>query len=138
GWKTEVFFERLKEIPENIRKDIIITDYVSYEDLPLLYNGCDIFIYPSLYEGFGLPILEAMRCGVPVITSNVSSMPEVAGDAAILVNPEDEEEIGAAIIKLLDDRELRDKLIKKGLERSKIFTWENTARQTLKVYKELH
>jgi len=137
GWKTERFLERLSGLPDFIRKDIIITEYVRYEDLPLLYNGCDIFIYPSLYEGFGLPIVEAMRCGVPVITSNISSMPEVAGDGAILVNPEDEEEIGNAIIRLIEDRELREELKKKGLERSKMFSWEKTAIETLKVYKEL-
>ena len=137
GWKTKIFFETIENIPEWIKNDIIITGYVSQDDLPLLYNGCDIFIYPSLYEGFGLPIVEAMRCGVPVITSNISSMPEVAGDGAILVNPEDEEEIGNAIIRLIEDRELREELKKKGLERSKMFSWEKTAIETLKVYKEL-
>jgi len=137
GWKTKIFFETLENIPERIKNDIIITGYVSQDDLPLLYNGCDIFIYPSLYEGFGFPVVEAMRCGVPVITSNVSSMPEVAGDAAILVNPENEEEIGNAIIRLIEDRELREELKKRGLERSKMFSWKKTAIETLKVYKEL-
>lgn len=137
GWKKKEFLKKLNELPVRVRKDIVLTNYVPYQDLPLLYSGSDIFIYPSLYEGFGLPILEAMRCGVPVITSNVSSMPEVAGDAALLVNPRDEEEIGWAILKLIEDNELRKKLIEKGLKRSEMFTWENTAKRTLEIYKEL-
>ncbi|MCM8767436.1 MAG: glycosyltransferase family 4 protein [Candidatus Omnitrophica bacterium] len=137
GWKFREFYKRLSEINDKIRKDIIVTNYVPLRDLTILYKEADIFTFPSLYEGFGSPILEAMRCGVPVITSNISSMPEVAGDAALLINPEDEDDIANAILKLIEDKELRENLIKKGLERVKLFTWENTAKKTLKVYNEL-
>ncbi|MCM8785123.1 MAG: glycosyltransferase family 4 protein [Candidatus Omnitrophica bacterium] len=137
GWKAEEFYKRLSEINDQIKKDIIVTNYIPLNDLTILYKEADIFVYPSLYEGFGFPILEAMNCGVPVITSNISSMPEVAGDAALLINPEDEDDIANAILKLVEERELRKDLIKKGLERVKLFTWENTAKKTLKVYKEL-
>jgi glycosyltransferase involved in cell wall biosynthesis len=102
-----------------------------------LYNLADIFVFPSLYEGFGLPVLEAMACGTPVITSNCSSLPEVAGDAAILVNPEDEDELAEAIMRLITNDSLRESLRKKGLERAKLFTWEDTARKTLKLFKEV-
>ncbi|MFN4227336.1 MAG: glycosyltransferase family 4 protein [Candidatus Ratteibacteria bacterium] len=137
GWKAEEFYKRLSEIKDKIKRDIIVTNYIPLKDLSILYKYADIFVYPSLYEGFGSPILEAMRCGIPIITSNVSSMPEVAGDAALLINPEDEDDIANAILKLVENRELRENLVKKGFERVKLFTWENTAKQTLKVYKEL-
>lgn len=137
GWKTKTFFSKLNSFPEEVKKDIILTGYVPREEQLLLYNGCELFIYPSLYEGFGLPVLEAMSCGVPVITSNISSLPEVGGDAVILVNPEDEDEIGNAIIKVLEDKNLRELLIRKGIERSKLFNWRKTAEETLKIYKKV-
>ncbi len=100
--------------------------------------GCaDGLIFASLYEGFGIPILEAFACGIPVITSNLSSMPEVAGDAALLVDPYDAETISQAIIKMFDDGELRNKLIETGLRRSSLFSWHKTASETLEVYKKL-
>lgn len=134
GSKGELFTEELNALIGN--GDIILTGYVEEEDLVCLYNGAIVFAFPSLYEGFGLPILEAMACGTPVITSNVYSMPEAAGDAAVLVNPESVEEITNAIIGLLDDQVLRKKLIDQGLTRVKQFTWEKTARETLAVYQE--
>ncbi len=107
--------------------------FVPDEDLPALYSGAGAFVYPSLYEGFGLPILEAMASGCPVVTSNVSSMPEVAGKAAVLVNPEKVEDIARGIEEALESRE---ELIKKGRARAQEFSWEKTALQTLKVYRE--
>jgi len=104
--------------------------------MPYLYAGASVYMYVSLYEGFGLPILEAMSCGCPVITSNVSSMPEVAGDAAILVDPYSVEEISSAIEKALSDEKLRTEMRKKGQERAKMFSWRKTAEETLQVYKE--
>ena len=137
GIKSEIFYKKMQEIPENVKKDIILTGYVPVLELPYLYNGCEVFVYPSLYEGFGLPVLEAMSCGVPVITSKTSSLPEVVGDAGILVNPENCEEIVEAILFVLDNENMRKTLSKKGLERAKLFSWENTAKKTLDVYKTL-
>jgi glycosyltransferase involved in cell wall biosynthesis len=122
----------------NISEKVIFTGYVPYEDLPYFYNSCSTFVYPSLYEGFGLPPLEAMSCRVPVITSNVSSIPEVVGDSALLINPFDTEELKNAMEKVLEDTALRETLSSKGFERSKLFSWKKTAEETLRVYKETH
>jgi len=137
GWMTEKFFEKLKNLPENVKKDIILTGYIPVEDMIFLYNGCALFIYPSLYEGFGLPVLEAMSCGVPVVTSNISSLPEVGSDACIYVDPYNEEEIIYTVEKVLTDESLRKKMKEKGLERAKLFRWEKTAKKTIDVYKDL-
>lgn len=114
-------------------KDLTVPD----EELPLLYSSAQALVYTTLYEGFGLPILEAMACETPVITSNVSSMPEIAGNAAILVNPEKPEDIKKGINEALADSDLRKELIKKGLKRSKDFNWEKCAKETADVYKDL-
>ncbi|MBI5555107.1 MAG: glycosyltransferase family 4 protein [Elusimicrobia bacterium] len=135
GNKGELFSIELDKMVDS--GDIILTGYIGEEELVYLYNGASIFTFPSLYEGFGLPILEAMACGTPVITSNVYSMPEVAGEAAILVNPESTDEISAAINRLLQDEPFRKSLIEKGLRRVREFTWEKTAQSTLAVYKEV-
>lgn len=115
---------------------IHLPGYVSMEDLPYLYGGAAVFVFPSLYEGFGLPALEAMACGIPVIASNRSSLPEVVGDAGILVNPESEKEIAQAVDKLLSDGELHGKLSEAGIKRAGEFSWERTAHETLAVYRE--
>lgn len=111
--------------------------YVEGDELPLLYASAKLLLYPSLYEGFGLPVLEAMACGVPVVTSKASSLPEVAGDAAILVNPNDTDEISKGVKVLMEDNDLRKELIKKGIARAKKFTWEKCANETFRVYKDL-
>ena len=126
----------LHQLREMKREILTATEDVPEEDLLHLYNGADLFIYPSLYEGFGLPVLEAMACGIPVITSNVSSLPEVAGDAAFLVDPYSVEEIAESARKILKDRELKDDLSKRGMERAKSFSWEKTAMETLRAYEE--
>ena len=136
GWLYKEIFEMLNKY--GLQEDIIFTEYVPEEDLVLLYNGAELLAYPSLYEGFGLPILEAMSCGTPVITSNVSSMPEVAGKAALLIDPLNGEEIAWAIHKVLTDTELKNRLKNSGLERTAFFSWEKTARQTLEVYQEAY
>ncbi len=108
--------------------------YVPNVDLPALYSGATLFAFPSLYEGFGLPVLEAMACGTPVVTSNGSALAEVAGDAAVLVDPRDVDAIAKAMDQLLCDETLRADLRARGLERAKQFSWERTARETLSVY----
>ena len=110
-----------------IERDVIFTDYVADADVPLLMSGAKIFLFPSLYEGFGLPPLEAMACGTPVVTASTSSLPEVAGDAALLADPYSVREIAAAIARLEQDEALRQSLIQKGLERAAQFTWEKSA-----------
>ena len=114
---------------------VILTGYVPAEDLPLLYNAAQLFAYPSLYEGFGLPVVEAMACGTPVITSNVSCLPEIAGDAALLVNPYLETEIADTLVRLASDSSYRAELSARGLARARAFSWERTAQQTLDAYR---
>ena len=116
--------------------DIVFTGFVNTADLPYLYCGADIFVFPSLYEGFGLPVLEAMSCGVPVACSDISSIPEVAGEAALLFNPYSEESIAEGLKTLLGDSQLRERYGKLGLERSKKFSWKKTARTTLDILRE--
>jgi glycosyltransferase involved in cell wall biosynthesis len=115
--------------PQNVH----FTGYVEDDLLPALYAGAEIFVYPSLYEGFGLPVLEAMACETPVVTSNRTSLPEVAGDAAHLVNPYRTESIAEGINRVLEDSDYRTELRRKGRERAKSFTWERTATETLNV-----
>jgi len=112
-------------------KDILFTGFFKDEDLPWLYNAAEVFAFPSLYEGFGLPVLEAMSCGVPVACSNVSSMPEVAGDAAVLFPPDEVEAMEEALFTLVTDRDTAGKYIDLGFNRAREFSWEKTARATL-------
>ena len=120
-----------------IESDVIFTGGVAQEDLPYLYNGADIFAYPSFAEGFGLPVLEAMACGVPTVTSKTSSLPEVVGDAGVMIDPWDKEDIAYGIHKVLTEPGLHKRMKEKGLERSKLFTWEATAERVLQVYREI-
>jgi glycosyltransferase involved in cell wall biosynthesis len=135
GWLFKEIFKEVRWL--NLGERIIFLDYVPETDLPLLYNAASVFVYPSLYEGFGFPPLEAMACGVPVITSDKSSLPEIVGDAGILINPEDTGEIREAIISVLDDGSLRRKMVRKGLKRAKQFSWKKCAEETLKLYREV-
>ncbi len=116
---------------------IVLTGYVINTDLPAIYCQCKVFVYPSLRESFGIPMLEAMACGVPVITSNTSSMPEVVGDAALIIDPFKPEEITTAMVRLVNDEELRAKLIPMGLSRAEKFSWKAMAEQVLGIYTEL-
>jgi glycosyltransferase involved in cell wall biosynthesis len=116
---------------------IVLTGYVINTDLPAIYSLSTIFLYPSLRESFGIPMLEAMGCGVPVITSNTSSMPEIAGDAAHIINPYKPEEITQAMFKILADKEYYNELSEKGIERNKLFSWKNMAEQVLELYNEI-
>ena len=121
-------------LKKELGRKIVLIGYVPDEDLSVIFNLSEVFLFPSLREGFGIPIIEAMACGVPVITSNTSSMPEVADDAALLVDPYRVASIFEAIVKLRLDREFRDQLIMKGFERYKTFSWENTAKKVLGIY----
>ncbi len=133
GWNYEDIFKSIREM--GLTKKVIFTGYVTSDDKKLLLANSSLFVFPSFYEGFGLSILEAQRVGVPVITSNVSSMPEVAGDGAVLVDPYDVDSIGRAIKKVLSESEFKSGLIKKGFENVKKFSWEKCARGTLEIYR---
>jgi glycosyltransferase involved in cell wall biosynthesis len=113
------------------------TGFVTEADLPALYNGADLVVFPSLYEGFGLPVLEAMACGTPVVTSNTSSLPEVAAGAALLVDPTGIDAIAAAMRQILEDHDLAAHLRARGLARAAEFSWERTARETIQVYERV-
>jgi len=141
-----VFFGGTADLAELYREDIErerLEGQVRFvfpvpdEDLPVIYATADLFVYPSLYEGFGIPIVEAMSCGTPVITSNISSMPEVAGGAALIVDPGQPEDIAEKIVEALGNSELLRSLREKGLERAKDFSWEKNARETMDVYREV-
>jgi glycosyltransferase involved in cell wall biosynthesis len=119
------------------RSDIDVLGYVTQTELEALYRRARIFAFPSLDEGFGMPLLDAMANSVPVITSRRSALPEVAGDAALLVNPDDPEEIAAALVRLASDEALCDDLARRGRERALQFSWESTLAKTWDVYREL-
>ncbi len=119
-----------------IRPRVHVLGYVPEAELADLYRGASLFAFPSLHEGFGIPVLEAMACGVPVVASNTTAIPEVAGDAAVLVDPEKPEAIAAAMARVLDDAELRRLLIERGIRRSRALSWPRTARQVADIYAE--
>lgn len=129
----------LKELCErlNISSKVLFTGFIEEDFMPILYSAAEVFVYPSLYEGFGLPPLEAMSCGTPVITSNVSSIPEIVGDAGILIDPYDSSNLVNALGNLLENDSLKAELIEKGFSRAKLFSWEKTAKNTLSVYKAI-
>lgn len=137
-FKIEHLLPLLKEQNnEHLLKHIMLIGYVINQELPKLYKLAQLFLYPSLRESFGIPILEAMQCGTPVITSNTSAMPEIAGNGAVLVNPTQIEEIAEKIVILLNDTQIRAKVIAYGLERVKLFSWKRTTEQTVDVYNEI-
>lgn len=121
-----------------ISDKVIFTGFVDEAKLPIFYNAAALFVYPSLYEGFGLPPLEALSCGTPVVTSNVTSIPEVVGDAAILINPLDEEELASKIASVLSDTKQAEALSINGLDKAKEYTWAQTAHKTLLVYNKTY
>jgi glycosyltransferase involved in cell wall biosynthesis len=133
GWLHSPFYRRLREL--GIEEEVIFTGYVSKEGLPTLFCLADAFVFPSLYEGFGLPPLEAMACGTAVVCSNSSSLPEVCGDAALLIEPRNVVQLKEALTRVLDDQTLRRELRERGLRQVQRFSWENTARATCLVYK---
>ena len=118
-----------------LKKDVIFTGYVEEEELPYFYSGAHLFVLPSFREGFGIPILEAMACGTPVVASSSSSLPEVVGDAGLMAPPDDIDSLASAIARLLTDESLRAKMIDKGLKRVKVFSWEELTKKTLVIYR---
>jgi glycosyltransferase involved in cell wall biosynthesis len=135
GWLTDSFFAAIERSPA--RDGVVLTGYVDEADLPAVYTGAELFVLPSLYEGFGLPPLEAMACGVPVVCSNASSLPELADGAALLFDPRSVDSLAAALERALAGADLREDLRQRGLARASQFTWERTARQTLAVYQRV-
>ena len=135
GWLDEPIYETVRS--HGLDEIVHFAGFVDDDDLPAVYSGAALFVFASLYEGFGLPLLEAMACGAPVITSNVSAMPEVAGAAAVLVDPRDVDGLAAAMARVLRDDGLRDRLRRAGVARAGQFSWEATARRTLDAYASL-
>jgi glycosyltransferase involved in cell wall biosynthesis len=135
GWSYRPLFELRTEL--GLERDVEFVDYVRPAALPLWYNGADLFAYPSAYEGFGLPVLEAMACGVPTVTSASSSLSELAGEACITVTPGNQEELAAAMARALTDEALRGELARAGLARASTFSWNTTARRTVKIYRSV-
>ncbi|MGE0129585.1 MAG: glycosyltransferase family 4 protein [Blastocatellales bacterium] len=133
-WLTDGIFDEVNR--QRWADDVILTGYVADEDLPALYRAARAFVYPSLFEGFGLPPLEAMACGTPVVTSGVSSLPEVTGDAALLIDPNDEQALANALIEILNNERLRVELREKGIAQAGKFTWRDAAEKTLRLYRE--
>jgi len=139
GKRAWLYEETIKAAESSAAKDnIVFTGYVPESDLPALYTDARCFIYPSYFEGFGIPPLESMRCGTPVITSDRTCFPEVVGDAGLMVDPFDERAIASAIVRLLTDTRLHEELRASGLKRAELFDWRETARLTLAVYEQVH
>jgi len=135
GWLYQTIFKAIESSPN--KTDILHLDYVPDEDVPALMSGAEVFAYPSFYEGFGLPVLEAMQCGCPVITSNVSSLPEVGGEACLYVHPESADELAEAINNVIKDKSYQSVLAGKGMERARLFSWEKCAEETLEAYEQV-
>lgn len=135
GWLYQDVLREIDDLAADHK--VVFLGRVPDDDLPALYSLCDLFVYPSLYEGFGLPPLEAMACGRAVLTTNTSSLPEVVGDAGVMVSPYDVEGLAAEMARLLDDPELRRTLGQRGIERARQFSWGNSARKLLEIYRDL-
>jgi len=135
GWKSDSVFKTVEDL--GLREEIIFTGYFPEQDLPKLYSMSDLFVFPSIYEGFGIPPLEAMACETPVLASNRGALPETTGGNCLMVDPFDIESIVNGMYRLITDQKLRKESIKKGKEWVKQFTWDKTARRTIEVYKQV-
>ena len=134
-WRYDGLQEQIQSL--GLDDAVQVLGYVPDKDLPALYSAADVFVFPSLYEGFGLPILEAMACGTPVVCSNSTSLPEVANDAALLIEPHDVDGMAGAMQRVLRDADLRVMLRKSGLKRAQDFSWERAAQETVAVYRQV-
>lgn len=137
GWRYEEVFKIVDGLDSAAKNRIVFTGSIPDNDLLCLYNGADVFVYPSFYEGFGLPPLEAMACGCPVVVSNAASLPEACGDAAYYIDPHNVNSIVEGINKVITDEGLKQELIQKGLKQVKMFNWDKTAKQFLSVFEEV-
>lgn len=137
GWKSKKVLQKIEKATRDFPGQIIITGFVDEEEKAALYKNADIFIYPSIYEGFGLPPLEAMSYGIPVICSNGGSLKEIFQNKTLMFSPKDKEKLKSLILSLVNNRELKEKLSKNGFEYTKLFTWEQTAQKTLLALKDL-
>jgi glycosyltransferase involved in cell wall biosynthesis len=135
GWMYDAIFAQVER--SGLVERVKFIGFVPQEELPALYAGARVFAYPSRYEGFGLPVLEAMSCGTPVVTSNVSSMPEVAGDGALLVHPDDTAGLADALLRVIQDEALSAELVQRGRVQADRFSWERCARETIEVYHDV-
>lgn len=135
GWKYQAIFKKVKSL--NLNKEVVFTGHVTNNNLILLYNQASLLVFPSLYEGLGLPPLEAMACGCPVITSKISSLPEYCGKAAYYINPYDTKQLTKAIVKVLADKKLKRRMVELGLAQVKKFSWKKTAKKTMLIYNSL-
>lgn len=135
GWMDDELFATLREL--NLGQRVFMPGYIPQAELPAVYSASSLFVYASRYEGFGLPVLEAMACGAPVITSNVASMPEIAGEAGVLVQPDNPAELTEAMVRVLTNRDLRERMSRQGVERAKLFSWERAAQETVRVYEQV-
>jgi glycosyltransferase involved in cell wall biosynthesis len=135
GWLEDEMYQTI--LDTRMADYVHLIGFADEADLPALYNAAECVVFPSLYEGFGFPVLEGMACGTPVVTSNISSLPEVAGNAALLVNPLDIEEIAAAVQQILDDSKLRQTLIQKGFKQAQKFTWKQSAQKLCQIYTDV-
>ena len=135
GKSYDIYKKRVQDL--HIEDKVIFPGFISMNHIPFMYNACELFVYPSFYEGFGLPPIEAMACGVPVITSNVTSIPEIVQDSTLLVDPYDVNELSEKMYNVLNDNVLRQSLITKGLKRASTLTWEHTATDTLNAYQNI-
>jgi glycosyltransferase involved in cell wall biosynthesis len=132
-WTSEGIDEAIDR--HKLRAQVVELGHVEHEDLPVVYSGAEVLLFPSLWEGFGIPVIEAMACGVPVVTSNLSCLPEVAGGGAVLVDPYSVEDIAAGTFRVLSDAGLREELRRKGFERARQLTWKRAAEQTVAAYR---
>jgi glycosyltransferase involved in cell wall biosynthesis len=134
GWQVQPILRVLDEL--GLRSSVRLTGFVGSDEQPLWYNAATLFAFPSRYEGFGLPVVEAMACGTPVVASNRASLPEIVGDAGVLVDPDDVDKLATALVSVLRDEALRRELARRGLERARRFSWEAAARATVTIYHE--
>lgn len=136
GWMYDQIFTKVKKL--NLESNVIFTDFIPEVDMPALISGAKLYVLPSLYEGFGIPVIEAQACGTPVVVSNTSSLPEIVGESGIKVNPNDTKSIKLGIEKVLNNLTLSSNLIKKGLKNAQRFSWQKCAKDTLEVFESLN
>jgi alpha-1,3-rhamnosyl/mannosyltransferase len=136
GWNNSSISDQFDKLTAT--GELIALGYIDEADLATLYSAATCLVYPSIYEGFGLPILEAMASGTPVITSNLSSMPEVGGQAAMLIDPSNQEQLRNALIEVLQDLDLRERLTTAGIQHARLYRWQTCAQATAEIYKRVY